>query len=196
MSAQPKAMPLFFIDNQQEWPEGAKLVGDLVLWADHGKYPNYVPVATARSPLHDGTIVVQAGNRGLIISFLDSKNEVGIRREMSAFNGKLEDERTKPKQYRVAIDAIIHRLLIMRHNSDAGMYDNGVHPFSLLAWLAKAHPKEAMVLTHALKQVLAKTTDLECAGRELPGTDAFQITEDLISTLEQGLKGKVEAKAN
>lgn len=195
MSAQPKAMPLFFIDNQATWPVGAELVGDLVVWPDHGKYPSYVPIATAKSPFHKGTIVVQAGNRGLVVSFLDSTNEVGIRREMSAFNANAEEERTNPKQYRIAVDAIMHRLTLMRANKDAGLYENSVHPFSLLSWLAKAHPKEAMVLVHALKANLSTVGNLECADRTIDAKEVFEMSEDMISTMEKTLGGTVGEKA-
>lgn len=188
MSAQPKAMPLFFIDNQEAWPHEAKLVSDLVLWPDDGKYPTFVPVATAKSAFYDGTIAVQAGNRGLIVTFLKSKDNAGIQREMS-------DSKNRPEQYRIAVDALIHRLILMRANVDAGMYDNNVHPFSLLTWLAKAHPREAMVLVHALKQSISKAATVECAGREVESKDVFEMSEDLISTMEKTLGGPVVEKA-
>lgn len=66
-----KSMKLFFIDNQVSWSDKAVLAGDLVLWPDDNKYPAFVPVASAKHPNFDGTIVVLAGNRHIIVSLCE-----------------------------------------------------------------------------------------------------------------------------
>lgn len=144
-----KSMKLFFIDNQGGWPDTAVLAGDLVLWPDEGKYPAFTPIASAKHPAFDGTVIVQAGNRGLIVTLCAGANTMPeVRTAMSAKGAGA------PEQYRIAVDAIVHRIMLWRALDK--QEQSSVHPFALLQWLQTAHPKEAAVIQKALKQLYAK----------------------------------------
>lgn len=149
-----KSMKLFFIDNQVSWSDKAVLAGDLVLWPDDNKYPAFVPVASAKHPNFDGTIVVLAGNRHIIVSLCEgAKDAAGVRKKMSAKGD------AGPEQYGIAIDGIIQRVLLWRDpslSSAMGGASDGVHPFALLQWMQRAHPLEAAIIRKALDQLYAK----------------------------------------
>ena len=71
--------------DRKVWSDKAVLAGDLVLWPDDNKYPAFVPVASAKHPNFDGTIVVLAGNRHIIVSLCKgAKDAAGVRKKMSA----------------------------------------------------------------------------------------------------------------
>lgn len=172
-----KSMPVFFIDNQQMWPADAKLHGSLVLWPDKGKYPTYAGIAIADHPEFEGKIVAQAGNRGVLISLLPgAKSMDDIQTVMSAKPG--------PEQYRVAVDAIIHAVMLAREDVESA---GDCHPFALLTMLAKSSPIEARVIAAALRAwIKSPTTD--DAGRriETPPT-AVQKAEEMMESLDAAL---------
>jgi hypothetical protein len=146
-----KSMNLFFIDNQVSWSDKAVLAGDLVLWPDDNKYPSFVPVASARHPNFDGTIVVLAGNRHIIVSLCEGAyDSAGVRKTMSAKGD------AGPEQYGIAIDGIIQRVLLWRETDGGLGHEDGVHPFALLQWMQRSHPAEAAVIRKALDQLYAK----------------------------------------
>jgi hypothetical protein len=164
-----KSMPVFFIDNQQMWPADAKLHGSIVLWPDNGKYPTFAGVAIANHPEFDGKIVVQAGNRGLIVSLLPgAQSQNDIRTALSA--------KQAPEQYRIAVDAIIHSVMLAREDAEGG---GDCHPFALLAMLAKSSPKEARLIAAALRVWMAKP------GAAAPSD--VQSAEEIVSSIESTL---------
>jgi hypothetical protein len=159
MSDVIKAMPLFFIDNQAEWPKGAELIGDLVVWPDEGMYPTFQPIASAKLAGFDGIVIVQAGSRRLVVTFLAGAHDNdSIRKAMS-------DKKNRPEQYCIAVDAIVQRLMLMRTGNEAGMMQDGVHPFSLLAWLAKSHKADAEIIRDALAMYLKAPASPEACAR-------------------------------
>jgi hypothetical protein len=185
-----KSMGLFFIDNQGAWPTDkdgtckAEMAGDLVLWPDQGKYPTYVPVAVATHPNFDGKVVVQSGNRGLIITFIaGATTDPQIRRAFAT--GKYE-------QYRIAIDAIVHRLMLWRADVDNGANDVG--PLALMAWLAASDRGRplAMVIGDCLSRLLADPAELTALKARMTVTsgagaeaDPFTLADDALRTLGQ-----------
>jgi hypothetical protein len=186
MSAQPvKAMPLFFIDNQGAWPRTAELVGDLVVWPDAGRYPTYSPVAVASHPNFDGKVVVQAGNRGILMSFVvGAKTEDDI---AAALGGKARLDPEKVQQYRIAVDALVHRLvmnLIEKEGGDEPSSD--VDALALVAWMAKSKRSlpYARVISAALGNLLADPEALKQVTASLDGAgDAFDLAEAMITSL-------------
>ena len=140
---QPKPMRTFFIDNQGMWPTYAMLAGDLVFWKDTGKYPNYVPIAIASHPDYNGRIVLMAGTRGIVIAFCpEAMDAEGVRRCLS---GGMDEK------YRIAVDAIIHRMMIWRA---AGEGRGDANPLALLNWLRASSPADAEVLAKGLRLLL------------------------------------------
>ncbi len=181
MNESVKAMPLFFIDNQKSWPKSAQLLSDLVFWPDDGIYPSYTPIASARLPGFDGLVIAQAGNLGLVVTFLP-----GVGKDGKAIQAAMSNKKERPEQYRIAVDSIIQRLALMRVNQDAGVQQDSVHPFSLLSWLAKSHSKEGAILVDALTAYMK--------APESP--QACDMAEDMRHTLQQGLaEGAKQAKA-
>lgn len=138
-----KSMSVFFIDNRYSWPSSAVLLKNLVLWPDDGVYPSSTPVAIAEHPSYDGKVLVQAGNRSLVISLI-----AGARTQNDVRVGIQK----KPEQYRIAVDSIIHAIMLMRSESEGGTGKGEVHAFTLLN-LLKDMP-EGGVLRQALKQML------------------------------------------
>ncbi len=141
MTDQIKSMPVFFVDNQHMWPKGAQLHGNLVVWPDNGKYPTFTPVAISDHPQFDGKIILQAGNRGIIVSFAaGAETPEQIRAAMS--DRGLE-------QYRVAAESIVHSLVLMRAKTEGGQ-EGDVSTIALLTMLAKSSPLDAGILIQAL----------------------------------------------
>lgn len=183
-----KSMGLFYIDNQGAWPSGSQLVGDLVLWEDKGKYPTYVPVSIATHPNFDGKIVVHAGNRGLLVSFVfGAQSEKDIGQALKTMEGVA--------QYRIAIDAIVHRLVL--HLND-GEVRNDADALSLAAWMAtqsKSRPY-AQVIRAALATLLANPQALSLITEQLRAQhnredlDAFSIADALSETIAQSIATK------
>lgn len=185
----PKSMRLFFIDNQGAWPTAAdgtskaQLVGDLVVWPDDGKYPSFVPVALAKHPQVDGTVVVQAGNRGLIITFCDgAHDDAAVRQQLS---------KGKPDQYRIAVDALVHRLVLWRHESVGEYAENdSADPLSLLSWLASTEQGRpfAQVLIAALEDFLGNPERVKAVGKALPAeSDAFECADAMFTSLSMAV---------
>jgi hypothetical protein len=168
-----KSMKVFFIDNQGEWGPGAEMVGGIVAWPDAGRYPASAPQAIATHPNYDGRVVMLGGNRCLVLSFVPgAKNMDDVKK---ALNGR----GAKPVQYRISLDAIVHRLLLS--GAASGMLNDGlegsdeVHPLSLLRWLAKTSPDEAGVLAAALKAYLPQAITI----------DAFNHAEVMLDQLSR-----------
>jgi hypothetical protein len=175
-----KSMKLFFIDNQVSWSDKAVLAGDLVLWPDDNKYPAFVPVASARHPNFDGTIVVLAGNRHIILSLCEGAyDSAGVRKKMSAKGD------AGPEQYGIAIDGIIQRVLLHREAEQGA--EDGVHPFALLQWMQRSHPVEAAVIRKALDALYAKPVAFVYATKD--GAHEFlnreQVHEHVEGMLDQ-----------
>ncbi len=135
-------MPVFFVDNQHMWPKGAALHGNLVVWPDAGKYPTFVPVAIANHPQFDGKVVLQAGNRGIIVSFAAGASTPDETRTAMS-DRSLE-------QYRISAESIVHALMLMRLKTEGGR-EGDVSTIALLTMLAKSNPLDACILMHALK---------------------------------------------
>jgi hypothetical protein len=151
-----KSMKVFFIDNQGEWGDKATLVDGIVAWPDSGRYPAAAPLAIATHPKFDGRVVMLGGNRCLILSFIPGAKSVDDVKK--ALNGR----GVKPVQYRIALDSIVHRLLLAgaAEGSLEGTSEgvDGVHPLSLLRWLAKTSPDESSVLAAALRAYLPQAS--------------------------------------
>lgn len=171
-----KSMSVFFIDNQQMWPADAALHGNMVVWPDKGKYPNFVPVAIADHPEFEGKIVVQAGNRGLVVSLIPgAETPSDIRTALSA--------KETPEQYRVAVDAIIHAIMLMRADSHGG---GECHPHALLTMLAKTSELEAQTIKVALAQLVRSPV----SGADAPTiAKMVESAEEMGETLGSALAG-------
>lgn len=176
-----KSMELFFIDNQASMWKDAVLAGDLVIAPDDGKYPTFQPIASAKHPNYDGMIVTMAGNRGIVMAFCPgARSAEDVRKIMSArgSNG--------PEQYRVAVDALVHRVVLWRAGQDAHKIDDRVHPFALLQWMQTAHPAEASVIQRALKRFYAKPEAVGYdSGGQYDTIDRQQVHEMIGGMLDQ-----------
>lgn len=184
-----KSMEMFAIDNAGSWGKGAVLLGDLVVWPDKGMYPGYAPVGFLTHPNFDGTVVVQAGNRGIVITFIPgipSSNQKGLREAMS-------DKVKRPEQYRIGIEALLQRLLLagagtgedLRLGAAAHGHDAGVDPMAMVAWLSRHYPKEAAVMEDALKRVAKAPepityTDIAGQPRAMMKEDTYQAADDML----------------
>lgn len=188
-----KSMELFTIDNQQVWGKGARLVGDYVVWPDQGIYPSYAPVGVLTHPNYDGKVVVQAGNRGIVVTFCPSaRDQNDCRRILSA--------KERPEQYRLAVDAIVHRLILAGAGTDKDLspsvsasHGSGLDPLAVMAWLARSAPKEAAVVEAALK-AFAKSPQPVGYGKPEDMTallkeDAYQAADDMLVTLGEVQRG-------
>jgi len=183
----PKSMELFFIDNQCAFGKGAKLLGDYVVWVDDGYFPSFAPVSLATHPNFNGKVVVTAGNRGIVVTFCKgATDQADVRRIMS-----LKD---RPEQYRIAIDAIVHRLVLAGAGSDrdlspeVGHHGQGVEPLALMAWLVRSAPKEAMVIAAALDAYLRQPAMNPLPlpdNQQLPVQEAYELAESLLVTLNE-----------
>lgn len=137
-----KSMPVFFVDNQHMWPAGAELHKSLVVWKDEGKYPTYTPIAVADHPQFEGKVVLQAGNRGIVVSFVAGASSMAdVQKGMSAKG--LE-------QYRISAESIVHSLMLMREQEEESA-GGDANPIALLTMLAKSSPLDAGILIQALK---------------------------------------------
>lgn len=162
---QPKSMGVFILDNQGTWPEGAEQAGDLVVWPDQGRYPTFVPIAAAKHPNFNGQVVVLAGNRGLVVAFVAGAQDLDdVRAALKSRKGVT--------QFRVAIDAIIHRL-VLHCMGEAGSHDH-VHPTTIFSWLATQHRREAEVVAQGLR-ALSKTPGIS--------QDTFETADRILETL-------------
>jgi len=192
-----KSMKLFFIDNQGAWPahkDGtcrAKLVGDLVVWPDDGRYPTYVPVAVATHPNYDGCIVVQAGNRGILITFVPgATTEEDVR---AAFNKKSD---VPLESYRLSIDAIVHRMVLHFVEQAGGKTTSEVDPLSLMSWMAASDNgrNSARVIAAAAQALMARPETLQETTRVIreddPKVDAFAICDGLVTTIQQSIAAR------
>ena len=168
-----KSMELFLIDNQQAWAAGSKLIGDYIVWPDDGMYPGYAPVGILTHPNFKGKIVMHAVIRGIVITLSEGARDADdCRKQLSA--------KQRPEQYRVAVEAIVHRLILAGAGTDGDLkevpshaHQQGVEPLALIAWLAKTAPKEAAVLSAALS-AFSKAPRAIAYG---PGGDAPELTE-------------------
>jgi hypothetical protein len=175
-----KSMAVFYIDNRQAWPESAILLKNLVVWPDDGVYPSSTPVAIAGHPNFDGKILVQAGNRALVVTLIkgaQSQNDVR------------EGLKHKPEQYRIAVDSIVHAIMLMRNerdDNDQSSVEGGgdVHAFTLLNML-KDRP-EGDLLREALKDFLRtynRSAELDKQLQTHP-TDKYPLAEEMYQALE------------
>jgi len=181
-----KSMKVFFIDNQGSWPTDrsgvskAKLVGDLVFWPDRGKYPTYVPIAVATHPNYDGKIVTMAGSRGMVVSFIaGARTDDDIRSALSAMDERVD-------QYRVAVDALVHRMVLAidETSRDGGLCETSeVEPLAMVAWMAGSEKGKnaAAVIATALRKLLADPETL----KQFHHIDAFTVADGLLTSIEQ-----------
>ncbi len=188
-----KSMELFAIDNQQVWGKGAKLIGDYVVWPDDGIYPSFAPVGILTHPNFDGRVVVQAGNRGIVVTFCPkAKNPDDCKRQLGA--------KERPEQYRLALEALVHRLVLAGAGTDADLsvepvpsHGKGLDPLALIAWLAKASPKEAAVVEAALKAFASNPVPVAYGKPEdltsLLKDDAYQVADDMLVTIAEVQRG-------
>ncbi len=167
-----KSMPVFYIDNQHMWPKGSKLHGNYVVWPDAGKYPTYQPIGLAEHPQFKGKVVVQGGNRGLVVSFVaGAKSADDVRKGMSAQG---------VEQYRISVESIIHALMLMRADTEGGS-EGDLHPLAILTMLAKASPTDAAILVAALKAWMLKPLGVE---KVVGVTEALESAEEMVKALQ------------
>lgn len=188
-----KSMELFLIDNQQAWGKGSKLVGDLIVWPDTGVYPSYAPVGILTHPNFNGRAVVQAGNRGIVVTFCPgAKDGEDCRRQLSS-------KETRPEQYRISIEALVHRLVLAGGGTAADLHEvhsrdhqAGVEPLALIAWLTKAAPKEAAVLERALTAFCKNPQGIAYGpggeAPELTAQEACQEADSMLTTIHETLR--------
>ena len=201
-----KSMKLFFIDNQGAWPahkdgtSKAELVGDLVVWPDDGRYPNYVPVACATHPNFKGVVIVQAGTRGLLVSLVEGATpEDDLKARFKSMEGI--------QQFRVSIDAIVHRIVMWLAAGSAdgtsgiGTPETEVDPLSLMAWMAASDKGRgaARVVAAALSNIMGgevgnNLSTLKSLTEDLqktdPKADAFTICDGLLTTIQQSIAAR------
>lgn len=192
MSEDPKSMGLFFIDNRGTWPNHARLVGDLVMWEDSGKYPTSYPIAAASHPAFDGRVVVQAVPRCVVISFVhEAKNAADIMASLSALPSSATEVGATAKgvcrvtQYQLGVDAIINRVVLDMVDTVATQTSE-LHPFALLKALAFASPADATVLSTALRVYL--TSDAP------KNSEVFSQADDMLSNIEASLAEVAKAQ--
>lgn len=175
-----KTMRLFFMDNQHAWPKGVDLAGDLVIWPDQGIYPQSAPVALCSHPNFDGRILVQAATRTILVTFCpDAVTQADVSNQINS--------RKRPEQYRVAVDALVQRIMLWREAAGlAGKPSDDIHPMTLLKWLATACPDEAKVLRAAL-QVLLGLPKVIGKLDEDGVKNAFTNADDMLSALDGAL---------
>lgn len=191
MSDLPKSMGLFFIDNKHQWPSDARLTGSLVIWTDPGKYPTSYPVASATHPHFRGRVVVQASTRSLIVSFIhDAKSADDVMKALSAMPKASTLEGAAAlgvcfvRQVRIAIDSIIHGLILDMFDGDGGHKQHAdLHPFTLLRTLAHGSPKEAKIIMDAFKSLMKQ-------GQLAP--DDWSAADDMLSNIESAIPAPVE----
>lgn len=176
-----KTMRLFFMDNQHAWPKDVDLAGDLVIWPDSGLYPAGTPVSMCSHPSYEGRIIVQAMTHTILVTFCaGAKGQSDIKDIMSS--------RKRPEQYRIAVDALVQRIMLWRAASSThptGPSDD-IHPMTLLKWMATACQPEAKIMRAAL-QVLMQTPGafkmLEAEGVQ----HAFTGADEMLSALDGAL---------
>lgn len=178
-----KTMRLFFMDNQHAWPKDVDLAGDLVIWPDQGLYPTGTPVSMCSHPNFDGRIVVQAATHTILVTFCkDAKTSDDIKNIMS--------NRKRPEQYRVAVDALVQRIMLWRKakefSDDPAAPTDDIHPMTLLKWLATACPDEAKVL-HAALQVLLGLPMVFKRLDEEGVKNAYTNADEMLSALDGAL---------
>lgn len=161
-----KSMPVFYLDNKHMWPEGTVLLKSLVLWPDTGKYPSFKPVSIARHPQFDGMVVVQAGNRRIVVTLLPG---VESQAEIPAAMNK------HPEQYCIAVEAIVHSVMLMKAEIAGGDGVGGAGDINALTVLnvLKGMP-EGHILRDALTCYLHK-------GEASP--ERYTATEELLQSL-------------
>jgi hypothetical protein len=195
-------MKLFFIDNQGAWPSNkdgtskAVLAGDLVMWPDNRRYPTFMPIAIATHPNYDGRIVVQAGGRGILVTFIaGAKNAEEAR---AAFN---KSSMVVPESYRISVDAIVHRMVKHFVDEAGGQVTSEVEPLSLMSWMASSEKGKpvAKVIAAALSNLIGGrvggnistlkdlTIELQQADKD---ADAFTICDGLITTIQQSMAAR------
>lgn len=191
--AEIKSMELFCIDNQQVWGRGAQLIGDYVVWPDDGYYPGFAPVGILTHPNYKGRVVMQAGNRGLVVTFCpDAETGDDCKRALMS--------KERPEQYRISVEAIVHRLMLAGAGSDTDIsaapvasHGKGLDALAMVAWLAKSCPKEAAVIEAALKHLAKSPAPLTYgAGAETKGLvaeDVYQVADDMLVTIGQVQRG-------
>lgn len=199
MTDQPKSMGLFFIDNLGAWPKGARQVGDLVVWADTGIYPTGVPIASAAHPAFDGRVVMQAVARGLVLSFVHGASTTDdVMKALSKLPASATPDGAKRfnvcqvTQHRVAVDAIINRVVLDMYNQDDADALSAAHPFALLKALAAGSPKEADLLVRALKTYM-RHGDVSKDALAYP--QAWQDADDMLSNLEAAVSASSNGAA-
>lgn len=170
----PKSMEVFFLDNQGAWPKGTRKVGDFVVWEeDDGRYPTFAPVAAAGHPNFDGLIVVLAGNRSLVVSFYKGAKTID--------DVKAQIKKNVPrKQFRIAIDAIVHRLVVSLLGD---VSKDDADPISVLTWLMRSSPHEGAVVTSALTALLRDPAALKAIPSE-EDRNAFTTAEQLLESMQ------------
>ena len=183
----PKAMELFFIDNQQVWPEGTRQAGDLAVWEDHkGVYPSFMPITMANHPNFDGKIVVSAGTGSILIGFYPgAKSADDVRRMIKKHEPIL--------QYRVAVEAFIQRMVL--DIMGVTPQDNA-DPIALLTWMVRNHKDESTVVQAALQNLLMNSEALKATQEHLSeGSEpAFTIAEQMLESM-QFTASRLEAAA-
>jgi len=188
----PKSMEVFFIDNQGIYPEETCKVGDLIVWPDDGAYPTYQPIAMAVHPNFDGSTVVLAGNRGLVVAFVpQARTQDDIRKSLSG-------KGPKPIQFRIAVDALIHRIVLWKMEDKD--FKDDCHPFALLAWLMKSQPAYGAVLIAGLKLLLKSPDAIVEVNKELAEGagmrtyEGFLLAESMLDsmTMAQGISSPTD----
>jgi len=172
----PKAMELFFIDNQQVWPEGTRQAGDLAVWEDHqGVYPSFMPITMANHPNFDGKIVVSAGTGSILIGFYPgAKSADDVRRMIKKHEPIL--------QYRVAVEAFIQRMVL---DIMGGTPNDNADPIALLTWMVRNHKDESTVVMAALQNLLQNPEALKATQEHMSGVDpAFTHAEEMLSSMQ------------
>jgi hypothetical protein len=189
-----KSMKMFFIDNQGAWPSDpsgsckAELVNDaFVVWPDKGQYPTYAGIAMATHPNYDGIVVVQAGNRGIVVSFVPgAKSGEDVK---AAFKTMKDVD-----QYRIAVDSLVHRMILWQREkrADGSLCETSeVEPLSLMSWLASTEKGKAAatVIGCALADLMIQPDRIKSVNASLQQGgivgDAFTISDSIVTSLIQ-----------
>jgi len=169
-----KSMPVFFIDNQGILPDGAELVGGVVITKEPpAKYPTAAMISAATVNGFDGLIVLQACTHSIIAFVFDGKTTKdlpAIRQIMTTQKPSCWPEWIH--MYQINAAGLI-QFVALYHRGEAG--SDEVNPYHLMDLLARRGGPEAAVMRQSLHDF--------CRAPEVPNVtpaEAFQVSERLL----------------
>lgn len=159
---EPKSQGLHYVDNSHTYPADAAMAGELVLWKDDGVYPGGVPIVLASHPSLEGRIIVQGGNRTLLVSIVfGAKDMTDVTRALSGLPANAREDETLRRskdfwvqQYRIDLGALINRVVMHQFNVQEGAPLSDISSLKLLTALARSEAADAAVIKVALEAAM------------------------------------------